>query len=222
MEFFKCRNFSTATHWTCYAKKLTINSKSNMCGECISLAVKDNISLEKTCGYHSAYAQMDFEKIDRCSFPQITDVTYLDRFYPNAKFILLARDAESWLKSVIAWRHNMQVRILRCFLLLGIYKLPEIKGTPLPAITDKTDFTEKFYKIHNGDQILKDVFNSHVHNTIRRFRGRPNKLLYVNITDCKLEEKMLSFLDLKPLKDKCFGHSHVSKNKNEIHNCTTY
>ena len=210
MKYLLCRNFSTASHMDCYDKKKSFQKWDHFCGSCIRAAVRKNVSLDITCGYHSAYSQLDYPNFEHCIFPQMSYLSYFVKFYPNAKFILLGREPQSWVRSVRGWVDSMHLRLLHCFLVNGAYKIPSLMATP--KLRDNLKTWEKLYEKYDGDRILREVFVSHTHTVLDYFSEYPEKLLYVNITDCRLEEKLGIFLDLEQtdlLKFSCFGHYHA-------------
>lgn len=210
-DFFLCRNFVHSSHFVCAhdARKNTYLH----CGSCIEDAAKRNVSLEATCGYHSVYNQMDVEAVDVCSFPQMTHLRFLLEQHPRGKFILLDRDPQSWLASVLNWENHMELRLLRCFLLLGQHPLPP-GMTAVPQLVDKQEEWLDLYSRHDGGRILTNIYKEHSRSIVQEFK-RHSKIdfLYVHLTDCELEQKLTRFLRLGPPpgNQSCLTHAHKTQ-----------
>lgn len=214
MRYFLCRGFDHSSHYYCGHDRKGYHE----CGKCIDRATRESLSLKTSCGYHSTYSQMDVEDPSYCSFPQMTHIHYFMHEYPESKFILLERDPESWLHSVVNWSRHMELRILRCWLLLGQIPYPAgLSQNKLPALDDTREDTVrtwlKIYKKYDGARLLKETFSNHFNKISARFRYQPERLLRVNLTDCHLERKINRFLQLPFVakgKASCFPHTHAS------------
>ena len=211
-NYLSCVGYDSVSHWHCDGGK-SFSQKRTYCGQCISRAITRNVSLDKECGYHSAYTQMDREEHD-CSFPQILHLDYLDAWYENAKFIYIRREPEAWISSLRKWRRNMHIRMLRCMHILNIVDLStEISSTCWNGSEcTGVQLWKSVYKKSKGDQVLRSVVHQHERNVWRKFADRPNDLLFVNLTDPVLEEKINIFLNVAPDSSQsgCWGqYNHI-------------
>lgn len=117
---------------------------------------------------------------------------HLDRYYPDAKFILLERDEQSWLRSYE--RHLEGTQHLNLPNYVYIYNL-----STYGAGNFEPDLWLESYRRHNCE--VKEYF-----------RNRPNKLLVMNICDGDGYEQLCPFLDV-PLVSEAFPRENVTKDR---------
>ena len=213
-NYLSCMGYSGVSHWDCTPRKYFVRKKQTIyCGQCIERAIARNSSLDAECGSHTAYTQMDREEVD-CFFPQILHIEYLDAHYPNAKFIMLHRDAAEWISSVRRWRRSMHLRMLRCMHLLKVIDISPIVSAVLPTkrqspltVPNFTEAWTRIYDLADGDRILQSVMIKHEEKMIEKFKHRPQIFLFVNLTDPNIESKLYDFLDVNTLmrRYKCWG-----------------
>lgn len=205
-DFFLCRKFVHSSHHLCGHTK-----KNNLfCGACIEDAVQNNLSLENSCGYHSVYNQMDVENADLCSFPQMKHLAVLRERYPHGKFILLDRDPVSWLNSVLHWTIHMELRLLRCFFLLGQHPLPP-NMTSVPRLLGNEKEWKDLYNRYDGGRILTETFKAHSQHVLQVFQHHAElQFVHLHLTDCELEQKLNKFLNFSALPNgkSCMYHEH--------------
>jgi hypothetical protein len=110
-----------------------------------------------------------------------------DDRYPNAKFILTIRDEKKWLQS---YRSMLVDQGVASDHLNSIRKKLYGSEFNFPNVTD--DQLLNRYRIHNND-------------VINYFKGRPDKLLVVDWTNCNGYEVLSKFLNI-PLVIEEFPH----------------
>jgi Sulfotransferase domain len=88
------------------------------CGLCIRVAVEQGKPPLQTCGDYEVWAQMDFENLGNCHFPQITDLHALHQEAPHATMLLNLRNMTRWVRSVKHWvgggQRSMAARLTKC------------------------------------------------------------------------------------------------------------
>ena len=108
-SFLECNGWHSA-HWHC---------DSGYCGDCMLRWVADISgtngtdavnALKRQCGNFNAFAQVDYEPMGSCIFPQVSYLATLIRYLPDACFVLNTRPTSHWLASVSAW-NNMMSRL---------------------------------------------------------------------------------------------------------------
>ena len=133
----------------------------------------------------------DQEAIDELSkiedqFDAFTDMPYhsmfeyFDNKYPGSKFILITRDIDSWIKSVNK-----------------IYSFFDIKDfNPIERFVYKK-YLDKIPKDRSEctDEVLSELYNSHVFAVSEYFSGRTD-LLTLDLYDQDKERKIIDFLGI--------------------------
>ena len=133
-------------------------------GDCVLDAVTNNVLIEKVrnvkCNYLRGFdvlAQMDYASAKKCHLPQIMDLNYLNRMYPDALYVLPLRPSADWAKSVSGWS-DLKDRIINCVNQHNLYNLTYVKKN------DKQKFLAKFYDAH------KEYIQSYFLNRCLSFR----------------------------------------------------
>ncbi len=173
-EFLTCIGYSNVTHWAC-------NSTTYYyCADCISAALKINEPVEKYCGHHDAYAQMDFIGAKSCSLPQLS-FRQLDRLHPGSIFILEERNFSSWIKSVRSHPNGLESRMKRCALQYQ-YQKEEANNKKLT-----------FHVETVADAFLERWVQSHVNDVKEYFRNRSSDFLAFNMEEPSASKTLHSF-----------------------------
>ena len=190
--FFLCHEFPHASHHVC---AVTENDTFTYCGDCIDAAASSGVPVSHTCGYQSVYTHMDSAVGDSCHFPQLTHMRYLETKHRGASFILLQRDPDEWLETIMEAGSHLHLRLMRCFLLLGRMATPAGLDT-IPGIVGNIETWEGLYQKFNGRNIILAVYKSHAEKTVRKFFGRRDIFLRLFTDDCYREGKLKSFLHI--------------------------
>lgn len=136
---------------------------------------------------HTAYIEKAFREAQVIAdTPIFHCYPYLDANYPNAKFIYLERNLESWIPSIKQ-------------LLLRMYKnVVREDGGFNPMI--KKCFSEIFspFTLENiqSDNFLLKQYHQHQQVVYDYFQGREQDLLTLNLTDPKAMQNLLTFLNI--------------------------
>ena len=122
---------------------------------------------------------------------------YLDKRFPNSKFILTIRDnPEQWYNSLIRFHSKMWADGKRIPTKEDLMQADYIhKGRPW--LTNRALFKTPEDDPYNKGLLLK-YYESHVGNVIEYFKYKPNKLLVINISKKNSYIKMCNFLNKKP------------------------
>lgn len=129
-------------------------------------------------------------------FSWIGTYKHIDKAYPNSKFILSVRDAESWCKSAV---NHMSNQITN--------------GERVPTIEDFKSFKNGYYykdflaKAYRGTvkhpldkDFLINEYNKHNQDVIEHFKGT-DRLLVVNVSNQSDYSKFCEFLNLEQAND---------------------
>lgn len=115
--------------------------------------------------------------------PVLLFVEALDRIYPDSKFILTVRDLDSWLQSCKEhWARKTGLSELQLWNRISVY------GT-----------------IKYDEQLFRQAYATHHRRVQDYFRGRPEKLLVLNVCAGEGYEKLCPFLGV-PLVEEPFPH----------------
>ena len=173
----------------------------------LGFLVADQLRAEKLYDRH--YFKAEFEPIVKyCENAQVfQDVPfscpdtykYLDRAYPESKFILTVRDdAEQWYQSIVRFHGKM-------FGLNG--RVPPTLGDLKKATYVRQGFMYNTVKLHgtpDNDPYNKELMIAHYerHNreVIEYFKDRPEHLLIINIADTDAYQKFVEFLGVQSSK----------------------
>lgn len=103
------------SHYLCGRKEVLSSREFQTCGECVQRAAASPsfLSVNHSCSGSRAFSQLDFANYSACVFPQIENIDYLLRVHPNAKYLLLTRPANHWLRSVRGF-FDLKMRLLAC------------------------------------------------------------------------------------------------------------
>lgn len=139
-------------------------------------------------------------------FSWVGTYKHVDKAYPDSKFILSIRDAESWYKSVV---NHMSNHITN--------------GERVPTIKDFKNFKNGFYykdflaKKYRGtveDPLDKDFlineYNKHNQEIIEYFKGT-GRLLVVDVSNTDDYSKFCKFLNLEQVNDSFPWKNKVKK-----------
>ena len=99
-SFFKCGNISSSHYWC----KDGSSGKQIPCGVCMNQAVANGKPPLQSCGGFEFYGEMNYVTNPPCYWPQIDLLDEIHEEAPNATFILVFRDIESWTTSVRRWK----------------------------------------------------------------------------------------------------------------------
>lgn len=155
--------------------------------------------------YDKYYFKGEFQPIiDYCKTAQVfQDVPFscpetfkfLDKAYPNSKFILTVRDsAEQWYESITKF-HAKKIG----------------KNGRIPTVEDlknaeyvRKGFMYNVVRLHgtpDNDPYNKEIMINHYNNynqsVIEYFKDRPNDLLVINLADDDAYQKFISFLGVE-------------------------
>lgn len=191
-SFFLCHHFPHASHHVCGVQD---NGNLTYCGSCIDTAASSGLVVSRACGNHSVYTHMDSAVGDSCHFPQLTHLRYLETRHRGATFILLLRDPDEWLETIMDAGASLYLRLMRCFLLLGKMATPAGLDS-IPSIVGNIDTWEGLYQRYNGRNIILSVYKSHAEKVVRKFFGRRDIFLHLYTDDCYREGKLKSFLHI--------------------------
>ncbi|TWX73418.1 sulfotransferase [Colwellia sp. C1TZA3] len=136
---------------------------------------------------HTAYTERTFYEAQvLADTPIFCDYPDLDRAYPGAKFIYLARAMDKWLPSIqklLARMHTNLIRddggfnpiIKRCYqAIFAPYNLDNI----------------------NDIEFLAQCYQQHQSQVYQYFKGREDDFLSIDISDSKSYKQLLNFLEL--------------------------
>ena len=180
-EFFKQSGYRSS-HYKC--------TNDLYCGLCIRVAVEQAKPALKTCGDYEVWAQMDFENLGNCHFPQITNLQALHQEAPNATMVLSLRNMTRWVRSVRHWMGGGQISMAA--------RLAKCKGGP------DSKAAEDLIKWHH-DHITR----------IREFvqKHPSHRLVEINIEDPMAGDIMESYFgSASPARN--WGHVNDSLQKN--------
>jgi hypothetical protein len=116
----------------------------------------------------------------------------LDDNFPNSKFILTARDKETWLKSV----HRF----------VSIWG--NIRGNSIIDLIRKMHI---FHCINYDEDYISVLYDNHFRNVEYYFKDRKQDLLVIDICGGEGWEKLCPFLN-KDVPDVPFPHKNKTKN----------
>ncbi|XQW84044.1 sulfotransferase [Thalassotalea piscium] len=136
---------------------------------------------------HTAYTQQTFECAQVIAdTPIFNDFILLDKKYPNARFIYLARELNLWLPSIAQLLQRMTKNLLRD------------DGGFNPII--KRCYLETFYPFTEDNiqsqAFLTQCYLTHQQKVTHYFKATPERLLSINISQDDAFEQLLSFLNI--------------------------
>lgn len=143
----------------------------------------------------------------------------LDANYPDSKFILTVRDKESWLDSyrrqigatngqddaprIITRRNWFRKRSWLEWARIRTGRQPEINGLHIRL--------DVFGTYAFVPERLTYVYDLHYRNVLEYFKGRPDRLLILDICDGEGWEKLCSFLNVRSIPSEAFPHKYLQQ-----------
>jgi hypothetical protein len=122
-------------------------------------AKKKNLPVLQSCGNYSAYAQMDNGSLNNCFWPQLSALDEIHQEAPNATFVFLFRDVDSWIRSFTNFRGG---RLLRAFKRCRS-KVPYNEGTKPEQlkqfVCNSVNHARNFVAAHPSHQLLEIVLD---------------------------------------------------------------
>jgi hypothetical protein len=136
---------------------------------------------------HTAYTQHCFATASAIAdTPIFNDYQALDRHYPNAKFIYLARELDVWLASIRQLLLRMHTNLTRPDGGFNIH----IKRCYLNT------FQQLTIANINDDNYLTDCYKTHFNNAHGYFSDRPQDFLSIDIAKPQSYQRLCEFLQL--------------------------
>lgn len=151
---------------------------------------------------HTAYTDRTFEQAQVIAdTPIFTDYQLLDKAYPKAKFIYLARDLDNWLPSISQLLQRMQHNLLRQD---GGFN-PIIKRCYLEVFSP---FTSETIIDH---AFLQQCYQQHQQQVQAYFSQRENDLLCIDVSDNNSLRQLCEFIgiDYNLQKQATFEHLNI-------------
>jgi hypothetical protein len=212
-EFLDCIGVRGVTHWQC--------NRRDTCGVCFSIAKQNNISITKACGKdHVAYTEIN--EVQRCIFPQISHLQFLTTKHADARFILLYRDSQSWIKSARNYG-SADLMFFRCYLRSGqplsLQAREKLLGNASGTGTTRRRLTRELYDTVHGDRILMRWYERQYSLMRNFFAKRPSiAFFFSNLSRPTLEDDLREFLGRRTspgqtlattsAKKRCWGHAN--------------
>jgi hypothetical protein len=137
---------------------------------------------------HTAYTQKTFDNAQVIAdTPIFADYKQLDSFYPNSKFIYLARDSDKWVPSIKQLLQRMYINVTR-----------EDGGfnTIIKRCYQKT-FSPFTLENIESDDFLTLCYQKHSKEVHQYFAERPRDLLTIDISIPTSYAKLQRFLSLQ-------------------------
>ncbi|MGM7683380.1 sulfotransferase [Cytobacillus sp. Hm23] len=158
----------------------------------VNFLEKDIETIIDYCNYAEVFQDFPF------SWPET--YKFLDKAFPNSKFILSVRDdASQWYKSITKFHSKLFADGKRIPTKKDLMNATYIfKGRPW--ITHKAIFGDTGNDTYDKD-ILTKHYNQHNKDVIEYFKDRPNDLLVINLAEAGSYERFCKFLDVNPLYD---------------------
>lgn len=142
-----------------------------------------------------------FITIDAASdIPIVLSYSKLDELFPNAKFILTTRDLESWLKSC---SKNFSKEIMD--------KRINLKFGPI----ENEAFCSLYHTPYFKESNFIETYDNHILNINKRFKGRKDKILELNIFNGDSWSKLCPFIG-ESLPHHDDGFPWVNKSKYDV------
>ena len=107
----------------------------------------------------------------------------MDRMYPSAKFILMEREPDKWLDSIIKWKKDRH--------------------------SDLDELVYGFGKIPGNEEVYLNRYLEHNKEVKDYFKNRPSKLLILNLEANEGWDEICSFLG-KRVPKTAFPHANKS------------
>jgi hypothetical protein len=137
---------------------------------------------------HTAYTQKTFDNAQVIAdTPIFADYKQLDTFYPNSKFIYLARDSDKWVPSIKQLLQRMYVNVTRDDGGFNTIIKRCYQNTFTPFTLDNID----------NDEFLAKCYLQHKNEVNEYFSIRTQDLLTIDISEPASFSKLLNFLSLE-------------------------
>lgn len=138
---------------------------------------------------HTAYTDRAFcEAQVIADTPIFCDYQHLDKAYPNAKFIYLARTMEKWLPSIQQLLLRMHSNLTRA----------DGGFNPIIKRCYQQIFTPYSLKNINNFDFLSQCYQRHQQQVLLHFAERDNDFLSIDISENTSYDQLLKFLNLPP------------------------
>ncbi|CAB9509860.1 expressed unknown protein [Seminavis robusta] len=96
-QYFECGlGPNRAVHWW-------TTQKGKQIGPCVEHNIKQNKPPVQNCGTFDVWIDFGYAGPDKCFFPAVHALEALYKSYPDATFLLVRRDTESWYQSAKKW-----------------------------------------------------------------------------------------------------------------------
>jgi len=136
---------------------------------------------------HTAYTQKTFDNAQVIAdTPIFADFKRLDKFYPNSKFIYLARTSDQWLPSIKQLLQRMYINVTRAD---GGF------NTIIKRCYVNT-FSPFTVENINDDMFLARCYLQHNHEVLQYFSDRTQDLLTIDVSQPASYQQLLSFLSI--------------------------
>ncbi|MBA6288323.1 sulfotransferase [Colwellia sp. MB3u-4] len=136
---------------------------------------------------HTAYTDRSFTEAQVIAdTPIFCDYQYLDKAYPNAKFIYLGRAMDKWLPSIEKLLARMHTNLIR----------DDGGFNPIIKRCYQTIFTPYNLDNINDFEFLALCYQEHQSQVYQYFQGREDDFLSIDISDSQSYKHLLSFLAL--------------------------
>ena len=176
-SFFGCAGYRSS-HYRC--------SPTMKCSECIRQSIQSGLKPLHNCILAEVYAQIDD---GRSNFPQIDYLNEIIDGYPNATFILVFRNMNSWYESLSKWTRN-GTRMVHDLMQSNIQGLPSGIGR------DVQEFSEWFCS--HVTRVRDTIARSSTHNT----------LVEIDLDDTVKTRQQMS--DIFSVDANCWGRANVN------------
>jgi hypothetical protein len=163
-----------------------------LCAECMQAAKENHLPILQSCGNYSAYAQMD-NSIRSCFWPQLSALDEIHQESPNATFVFLFRNVDSWIQSFMLFRNGQLHR-----------QFKKCKNIPYYTNTKKGSTTKDRLK-----QFMCDVVN-HARNFVAAHPS--HQLLEIDLDN---PETGTIVSKLFGINASCWGAHNVNSNINK-------
>ena len=196
-NFFSCAG-ALSQHYCCCGDVTDHRPcYSSIMADCILENKRNGRPMLENCGDYDLYAQLDGEQtylpnnrtqdlIGGHYLPQVFELDWIHKEYPNATFILPLRHSATWAASVNRW-FNMRHRIKSEYMYMNRSDLVNVN---LPLV---------------------NIYNKHTENVIKFVQQYPShKLIKFQITDPDAGRILANEVGLP---ESCWGHHNKNKER---------
>jgi hypothetical protein len=155
---------------------LSNRRERKLCAECMQAAKENNLPILQSCGNSSAYAQMDNGGIRSCFWPQLSALDEIHQDSPNATFVFMFRNVDSWIQSFMLFRNGeMHREFKKCKNIL--YTKTKKKGSSSKDrlkqfMCDVVNHARNFVAAHPSHQLLEiDLDNPETGTIVSKLFG---------------------------------------------------